>query len=488
MLLKGGLYLALLQSKQRGNWGYTLMFDFFLALTASLLMFFLSALLLWRPLLNFFIDRFIKILIKDPYPENLFEMYNVFSKVGIQNLIEGDIRGDSGRILQRPFGTGRRPSNWDQLTLNTVYFVRKPVVESVDIDTKVTIGPKAKRPLEIGMPIMIAGMGYGWGLSLPVKVALAKAADLVNTATNTGSGPFLLEERKHTKRLIIQYNRGNWSKEEEVLRQADAIEIQLGYGAYGSAPVLHKYEEFSPEFRDYMKLQPGQDLLEEAMLSGVEDGTSLRELVSYLRLVANGAPIGVKMAATNLLEEELAIITGANIDFLSIAGAEAGIAYGPGITADDCGLPTLPALCRAAKFLKARGLTENISLIVSGGLYNPGQVLKALVLGADAVAFGTILIMVMAHTQNTKVLPWEPPTELLYETGKLRNSFSVDQGAQSVANFLKSCHAEIKLGMRTLGLTSLQELSPADIAALTPEMAQLSGVELAFFPPQGKGG
>ncbi|HEY8343983.1 MAG TPA: FMN-binding glutamate synthase family protein [Bacillota bacterium] len=458
---------------------------FFLALLGSLLAFSLLALLIWRPLLNFFIDRFIRTLIKDPYPENIFEMYNVISKVGVQNLIEGDLRGSSGGILKRPFGAGKRLSDWDQLTLNTVYFVRKPVVESVEIDTKVTIGPKAKRPLVIDLPLMIAGMGYGWGLSLPAKVALAKAADLVKTATNTGSGPFLPEERKYTKRLIIQYHRGNWGKEEEVLRQADAIEIQLGYGAYGSAPVLHKYEEFSPEFRDYMRLRPGQDLLEEAGLPGVDDRVKLRNLVDYLRRVTNGVPIGVKIAATNLLEEELAVITEANIDFLSIAGAEAGIAYGPGITADDCGLPTLPALCRTAKFLQTRRLTEDVSLIVSGGFYNPGQVLKALVLGADAVALGTILLLVMAHTQSAKVLPWEPPTELLYDTGKLHKKFSVDQGAQSVANFLKSCHAEIKLGMRNLGLTSLQELSLADIAALTPEMAQLSGAELAFFPPQG---
>ena len=464
------------------------MFEFFLVLTGSLLLVMVLALLLWRPVINHFFDRFVKIIMRDPYPENLFEMYNVISKVGLQNLVESDIRGSSGEILRRPFGTSKQFSNWDKLVLNTVYFLRKPVVEAVGIDTKVTIGPKAKRPLEINTPIMVAGMGYGWGLSLPAKIALAKGADFMKTASNTGAGPFLPEERKHTKRLIVQYHRGNWGKEEEVLRQADAVEIQLGYGAYGTAPILHRHEEFSPELRDYMKLEPGQDLLEEAALLGVEDEGELKEVVNYLRRVTNGAPVGIKMAATGALEKELAVCASAGIDFLSIAGAEAGIAYGPGITADDCGLPTLPALCRTVKFLQAQGLTEYISVIISGGLYTPGQFLKALALGADAVAIGTILIMVMAHTQTTKVLPWEPPTELVYETGKRRKNFSVEQGAQSVANFLQSCNAELEIGMRNLGKTSLKELSLEDLAALTSEMAEMSGAELALFPPAGIGG
>jgi methylamine---glutamate N-methyltransferase subunit C len=458
--------------------------EFLVAVGVGLSIVAISALLLWRPGINLWVDAFIKRLMKDPYPENIGEMYNVFTKVGVQNVFESDLRSTTGEPLQRPFGSPKHLSPWDKLLFNPVYFTRKPTVESVAIDTKVIIGPQAKRPLHLDMPITIAGMAYGWGLSLNAKIALAKGADTANTATNTGAGPFLPEERKHTKRLIMQYTRGSWAKEDEILRQANAIEIVLGYGAGGSAPRVMKYNELSPETRDYMHLKPGQDLVEEAMLPNAKNGSELTQLVTYLRKVTNGVPIGIKFGATHCLEQELEIFTTAGVDFLSVAGAESGINYGPGILADDVGLPTLPALCRTVAFLNQRGLKNKVSIIVSGGLVTPGQFLKALALGADAVAIGTIASLVLAHTQVTKVIPWEPLTELIYGNGKSNDKLKVDEAAKSVANFLQSCNQEIMLAIRALGWSSLKEVSAKDLCALTGEVAKMTGVDLGLYPKQ----
>ncbi len=461
----------------------TLGWEFFSAVSLGFLITALIGLLLWKPAVNLWADSFIRRIMKDPYPENLGEMYNVFAKVGVQNVLESDLRGTTGKPLQRPFGSPKHFSEWDKLTFNSVYLSEKPVMESVAIDTKVVIGPKAKRPLYIDIPIVIAGMAYGAGPSLRTKIALAKGADQENTATNTGVGPFLPEERKHTKRLIIQYNRGYWAKEEDVLRQADAIEIQLGYGALGSAPRVWNYQDMSLEFRDYMKLKPGENMVEESSLPKVKSRKDLAELVKYLRNVTNGAPIGIKFGATNLLEKELEIFTGADLDFLSLSGSEAGINYGPAILADDTGLPTLPALCRTVRFLKEKKLNGKVSLIICGGLVTPGQFMKALALGADAVAIGTIALLVVAHTQVSKVIPWEPPTELVYDRGKFKDKLDIEVGAKSLANFLKSCKEEMILGMRTMGKTSLLELTPQDLSAASPEVAELTGVDLNLFPP-----
>jgi glutamate synthase domain-containing protein 2 len=459
--------------------------QFIIAVGVGIFIVLISAVLLWKPGFNLWTDAFVKRLMKDPYPENIGEMYNVFTKVGFQNVFESDLRSTNGEPLKRPFGSPKHLSAWDKLLFNPVYYTRKPAVESVGIDTKVVIGPKAKRPLEIDIPIMIAGMNYGGGLSLNAKIALAKGADLVKTATGTGAGPFLPEERKHVKRLIVQYHRGFWSKEEAVLRQSDAIEINLGYGAHGSAPVIWKHKDLSPEFRDYMKLASNQDLIEEAMLSNAKNGAELAELVKYLRQLTNGAPIGIKFGATHHLEQELEILTGAGIDFLSIAGAESGIHYGPGLLADDVGLPTLPALCRTVDFLKQHGLQNKISLIISGGLATPGHFLKALALGADAVAVGTVAVLAMVHTQITKIFPWEPVTELVFENGKSKDKLSIDDAAMSIANFLKSCNEEIMLAIGCMGWNSLKQLSSADLCSTSAEIASLVGVDHCFYPPKG---
>ncbi len=459
-----------------------MIYEYIIVLVISFLVVAGLSLLLWRPVVNLGIDAFIKRLMKEPYPENIGEMYNVYTKIGFQNILETDLRGTTGEMLKRPFGTPFQYSQWDKLLLNPVYLSRPPVVESVAIDTQVIIGPKAKRPLYVDLPILIAGMSYGIGLSVNAKVALAKAADMAGTATNTGAGPFLPEERKHTKRLIIQYHRGNWAKEDKVLRQADMIEIQLGYGALGSAPIFHAPEELSAGLHDYLNLSTGEGLLEEAGLSNHGKPTKLAELVKYLRQLTNGVPIGIKFGATHYLERELAMMTEADIDFITIDGAEAGIYYGPGLT-DDLGLPALPALCRTVKFLQQKGFKDKISVILSGGMVTPGQFLKALALGADAVAIGTIAIVTLTHGQNTKVLPWEPITELVYDTGKSKGKLNVDRGATSVYNFMESCKQEIIMGMRNLGWTSLKQLSVNDLVALTPEMSTMTGAQLGLFTP-----
>ncbi|HPO98468.1 MAG TPA: FMN-binding glutamate synthase family protein, partial [Bacillota bacterium] len=351
------------------------------------------------------------------------------------------------------------------------------------IDTSVTIGPLAKRPLEIDLPIMIGGMAYGFGPSLRAKLALAKGVDLVNTATNTGVGPFLPEERKYTKRLIIQYNRGNWGKEEEVLRQADMIEVQLGYGALGPAPVVLDAEDISEEFREYMKLRPGTELKLDSTLDGITTKRALTGLVDYLKKVTNGVPVGVKIGATHYLEKELDILVGAGVDFVTIDGAEGGINFGPAILADDCGLPTLPALCRAAAYFQKNRLDKKVSLIISGGLFNPGQFLKAIALGADAVYIGTIAMLVIAHLQVSKTIPWEPPTELVYERGKFKDELDIEKGALNIANYLKSCKEEMVLALRSMGRTSLAELTLKDLCALTPDISSMTRTELGLYAP-----
>jgi glutamate synthase domain-containing protein 2 len=437
----------------------------------------LSAFLLWRPISNWMADQILKRLLTDPYPENLSEMLNVFTKEGVQNVLESDLRASNGQILQRPFGSPAHRSPWDDLLFNPVYLTRLPIDEGIEVKTDVVIGPLAKKPLKLGMPIIIGGMAYGIGVSKKVRLALAQGADAAETAVNIGVGPLLPGERLKVKRLILQYHRGSWGKDEDTLKQADMIEIQLGYGALGSAPVSISSSEISEEFRDFMQLKADEGLTLQATLPDVKNGYELAALVQRLRQITGGVPIGVKIGATHLLEQELDIIARAKLDFITIDGSEAGINYGPAILGDDLGLPTLPALCRAANYLQRHRLRGKVSLIVSGGLVTPGQFLKAIALGADAVAIGTIIVLSLAHIQIAKATPFEPPTDLVLENGKYKDDLSVKAAAKSVSNFLKSCNDEIVLAMRSMGRTALDQLTPADLCALTRSTAEMTGVE-----------
>jgi glutamate synthase domain-containing protein 2 len=408
----------------------------------------------------------------------LMDFVHLLTKIDWRNYFETNLRAETGKALERPFGTPVHYCFWDRLLFNPSYLSKKPLPSDAAIETAVILGLHAKKPLQLKFPVMIAGMSYGGALSLTAKIALAKAASMAGIAGNSGSGPFLAEERTMAEKYILQYSRGFWSKTAAVLSQADMIEIALGHGAWASAPVRIKGQALTNGYAESMETIAGLDVLIEARFTEVNERKDWKNLIRNLKEVTTGVPIAVKIGATHYLEKELELILEGGIDVLVIDGAEGGSHSAPPVLSDDVGLPTLPGLCRAARFLKDKGLTDEISLVVGGGLYTPGDFLKCLALGADAVMIGTIASLAMSHTQVTKSTPWEPPTGLIYYQGKAAKKFNPDLGAQDLSHYLQSCALEMKQAARTMGKRSLKELNLSDLVALDPLYAQMAGVEL----------
>ncbi len=444
--------------------------DFFLVLIGAISGLVLSAGFLTVVALNFWP----KLL---PQREALLEWLTLIRKISWRNYFEANLRAQTGKPLDRPYGAKRGVLSFEKLQFNPVYLTKTPLNCDVEIDTAVILGPQAQRPLHLEIPILIGGMAYGSGYSLAAKIALAKAATMAGTAANSGNGPFLAEERFYAQKYILQYPRGFWSKTETLLKQADMIEIALGHSARGSAPVRINGKKMTPEVGDRYGSIPGLDLLMEARLPEVETMEQWKGLILYLKEVTGGVPIGVKFGASNSLEKEMEIFIEGGADVLTFDGAEGGTHGGAPLLMDDSGVPLLPALCRAAKFLRDHNLNGKISLVVGGGLVTPGDFTKCLALGADAVIVGTITALTQSHTQIAKAVPWEPPTGLLYNDGKEKNKYNPDKGAKHLNNYFQSCIEEMKLLAGALGKNSLRELNPSDLVAVDPLYAKIAEVE-----------
>src|ERR1700724_4231014 len=97
--------------------------------------------------------------------------------------------------------------------------------------TDVTIGARfAAKPVELKIPITIAGMSFG-SLSAQAKEALGRGATIAGTSTTTGDGGMTPEEREHSRILVYQYLPSRYGMNPDDLRAADAIEIVIGQGA-----------------------------------------------------------------------------------------------------------------------------------------------------------------------------------------------------------------------------------------------------------------
>src|SRR6187431_3828989 len=161
-------------------------------------------------------------------PWNLRESY-LFDRAVIAEIqraaAEGiyDIRG---------FGAKRRLPHFDDLLFLGASISRYPLEGYREkCGTNVVLGARfAKKPIELKIPITIAGMSFG-SLSANAKEALGRGATAAGTSTTTGDGGMTPEERDQSKTLVYQYLPSRYGMNPTDLRKADAIEVVLGQGA-----------------------------------------------------------------------------------------------------------------------------------------------------------------------------------------------------------------------------------------------------------------
>lgn len=418
-------------------------------------------------------------MMTEDYSDNPFLLVTAAEKLTPRAAIEAAIRAESGMELARPLGSPNVLSPWNKILLNPRQLFELPTENIQQISTQTVIGPNAKKPLILDIPIMITGMSYGGSLSLPMKIALAKGAALAGTSTNTGESAVTVEERSAAKFLVGQYHRGGWLSGEQQLSQLDAIEIQLGQGAWGGAveePVTYHKDK---HLKAAWKLEDDE---KNATIYSRMPGKSTSQ--DYIKMVNSmksqyDVPVGVKIAGTDFIEYELAIIAQTQADYIVIDGAEGGTSSSPPTLQDDLGLPTLFSLVRTVNWLKENNLRDRFSIIITGGMTTPGHFLKALALGADAIYIGTIALMAAMQAQALKVLPQAPPSQLALYNGHMTDKLDIDKAAHSLANFLNSCAAEMKLAAQAMSKQALTQLSLDDLVTVDRDLADCLGVRYA---------
>ncbi len=429
------------------------------------------------------LDDAITRMLTTDYPDNPFVMFTMMRKLTPRAIVEAGIRAELSRVLQRPIGSPVVLSPWEELLFNSKQLFELPTPSIEQIQTKTIIGPHAKRPLALEIPILITGMSYGGSLSLPMKIALAKGASMAGTSTNTGESSVVDEERKNAKLLIGQYNRGMRLTRPDQLQRLDAVEIQLGQGAYGGA--VESLKDPDSEVRKKWQLEAGNDGRIRARFPEVNSSNDVIQLVNRIKGEVD-VPVGVKIAGSDYIEKEMEVITKTHADFITIDGAEGGTAVAPPTLQENVGLPTLHSLVRAIDWLHKNHVRDRFTIIAAGGLKTPGHFLKAMALGADAVYIGSIALMAALQTQMAMAiaLPQSPPPQLALYQGKLKNKLNIEKSARNLANFLCSCILEMKLAVQAVGKTSFQELSRDDLVSVDKDLAEFIGIRYAGSPRQ----
>src|SRR3989440_850390 len=296
----------------------------------------------------------------------------------------------------RGFGAKRRVPHFDDLLLLGASISRYPLEGYRErCGTDVVLGTRfAKKPLELKIPVTIAGMSFG-ALSAPAKEALGRGASEVGTSTTTGDGGMTEEERQHSTTLVYQVLPSRYGMSPDDLRRGDAIEVVVGQGAKpggGGMLLGHKISDRVAVMRDLPKGIDQRSASRHPDWTGPDDLEikihELREITDWEK------PVFVKVGATRTYYDvQLAVKAGA--DVIVVDGMQGGTAATQDVFIEHAGIPTLPAVRLAVEALQELDLHRKVQLIVSGGIRSGADMAKALALGADAVSIGTAALIAM---------------------------------------------------------------------------------------------
>lgn len=362
-------------------------------------------------------------------------------------------------------------------------------------ETKVTLGTRfAKKPIELDIPITIAGMSFG-ALSGQAKEALGRGATMAGTSTTTGDGGMTEEERGHSQKLIYQYLPSRYGMNPDDLRRADAIEVVVGQGAKPGGGGMLLGQKISDRVAEMRNLPKGIDQRSACRHPDWTGPDDLEIKIMELREITGWEkPIYVKIGgARPYFDTTLAIKSGADVVVLD--GMQGGTAATQDVFIEHVGQPTLACIRPAVKALQDMGMHREVQLVVSGGIRTGADVAKALALGADAVSIGTAAMVAIGDNDPK----WESeynalgttagayddwhegrdPAGITTQDPHLASRLDPVAAARRLSNYLKVMTLEAQTIARACGKSHVHNLEPEDLCALTVEASAMSGVPLA---------
>src|SRR6516225_1931344 len=393
-------------------------------------------------------------------------------------------------------GAKRRLPHFDDLLFLGASISRYPLEGYREkCGTDVVLGSRfAKRPIELKIPITIAGMSFG-ALSGQAKEALGRGASLAGTSTTTGDGGMLPEERQHSRTLVYQCLPSRYGMDPDDMRSCDAIEVVVGQGAKpggGGMLLGHKISARIAAMRDLPEGIDQRSACRHPDWTGPDDLEikihELREITDWQK------PIYVKVGASRPYYD-IALSVKAGADVVVLDGMQGGTAATQDVFIENVGIPILAAIRPAVQALQDLGMHRKVQLIVSGGIRSGADVAKCLALGSDAVSVGTAALIALGDndphledeyrklgTTAGAYDDWHEgrdPAGITTQDATLAARLDPAIAGRKLANYLSVMTLEVQTIARACGKSHVQNLEPEDLVALTVESAAMARVPLA---------
>ncbi len=408
----------------------------------------------------------------DTHPEET-EPYTSYIKELAQNGLKNF--GHHGPTASMGVDRNTLPK-WEDIQFLPAQLAQKPLLDEENVDTKVVIGPNAKRPLALDMPIFVSDMSFG-ALSKEAKIALSKGAEKAGTGIASGEGGVLPEEMANNSRYFYEYASGKFGFSWELVKKARGFHFKAGQGAKTGTGGHLPGDKVKGDIAKVRGLQEGEPAISPATFNDLKTPKDFRAFADKVREITGGIPIGFKMAASHI-EADIDFALEAGADYIILDGRGGGTGAAPTILRNNINVPTIPALARARKHLDKKD-AKHVTLIITGGLRLPEDFAKALMLGADAVAVSNAALQAIGclgmracHTNNC-------PVGVATQKENLRSRVIIESSARQLFNYLSATNELMKVIARSCGYDDVRKFKSTDLSTINYQIHQLTGINYA---------
>lgn len=364
--------------------------------------------------------------------------------------------------------------HWDDIQIMAAQMATKPLMEDHEVNTELVIGPEAKKPLRLKIPLFVSDMSFG-SLSEEAKIALSKGAELAGTGICSGEGGMLPEEQAENSRYFYELASAQFGYKEELLKNVQAFHFKGGQGAKTGTGGHLPGNKNKGKISTVRGIPEGEPAISPPTFKDLSSVKDFKNFADRVREITGGIPIGFKLSA-NHIERDIQFALDASADYIILDGRGGGTGAAPEMFRDHISVPTIPALARARHYLDEQGASGRVTLIITGGLRVPIDFVKALALGADGVAISNSAIQsigcVAARMCNTN----NCPTGIATQKEELRSRLNVDQSAKQLRNFFNASTELMQVMARACGHNAFNKFNKDDLATWHREMTHLSGV------------
>ena len=223
-------------------------------------------------------------------------------------------------------------------------------------------------------------------------------------------------------------------------------------------------------------IHPGIDLRSPSRHPDILGGDDLLIKVEEMR-EATGyrLPVSVKLGAGRV-SDDVKIAVKDGFDFIELDGMQGSTGAGSAEVIDYVGVPTLPTIIEAIDALEEIGRRQDIEIVLMGGIRDGVDAVKALCLGADAVAFGTSTIIAGGCIACMQCHIGQCVTGIATQDPEHEKRYDPQAESHNIHRFLEGVRWQIAALTHALGYTDFRALNRDDLVALTPEAAEITGL------------